>query len=229
MPKHNPITDNIDRSTEVYTASGKDARKDAVLAEIAAQPIGSVAGDPRPGVAFNVLPAQAVYFARNRSSELPRKVITQSYSARQHIPEKLQQKYHMDGATIAQQIDRGLANYDETETAIEPVDKVLMWDSKRYVIRCSREPGKPGEWQPIPEGLWDLYLGNYERMHHADAQVRKEEGDRLRGVMGGKNIVFEEGERPNEWAYIEFRREEITSEPVATDREKIYQGVPIEI
>ena len=226
----NPITGSPDRSTEAYTESGKPASKAMIEADVLSRPLGSMPGDPIPGVARNSRPPTAIYFARNLSNQVKRKVLVgKAVSAAQHIDEKVQQKYHMDGATIKEAVNMGTGDFNTYDMKVEPVDKVLMADSQRFVIRCSRTEGEPGEWTPITEALYEIWLGNWERRNHADEQTRREELRRISNTNDGSSPVFEEGTARNEVAYIEFRREEILTAPVAADREKIYAGMKVEI
>lgn len=221
MSQINKITGNYDRST--------DSGKTAIEAELFASPLGSKVGDPRPGIAQNARPAQAIYFARNLSNKVERKVLRRAVSAVQRVPESVQRDYHMDAAEIQDKTNRGLADFNTYELAVDPIDKQMMFDSRPYIVRCSREKGKEGEWTPIPEGLYELYLGSYDRRNSSDEQVRREERVHMTNANQGRSIVFEEGAERGEWAYIEMRREEIKTAPVAADRERIYQGVAVEI
>lgn len=234
MAEINKVTGNFDRSTN----SGKSA----IIEEVYSSPIGSQAGDPRPGVAFNALPASAVYFARNLSHKEPRKVLRKAVSAIGHVPEEIQQKAKLDESTIRDMVNHGLQDFSEYDYVIDPVDKVFYADGKPYAVRCSREKGHAGEWTPIPESVWDLQLGNFNRMHGiatidpmtnkpraVDPFDKADEQTKLSGRFAGRGVAFEEGTDRGEWAYIEMRREEIVSEPVAVDREKIHAGIRIEI
>ena len=235
MSKINPITGTPDRSTEVYTETGKPAMKTLVEADVLAKPLGTVVGDPRPGYAQNARMPTAIFFARNLSNKVERKVLKgKAVSAAQQVPEKVKAKFGMDGEAIKDAINMGRADFNEYEYKISPVHKKLMADSQTYLIPASEKEGEAGPWVPIPESLYELWLGSWERRHALnkdgtpDTQVRREESTRLANSISS-SVVFEEGTDRPELAYIEMKREEIITAPIAADREMVYAGVKIEV
>jgi hypothetical protein len=226
MPKINEVTGNIDRSTSVAND---------IMEDLSRTPVGRQAGDPIPGVALNARPAEAVYFARNLSHQVERREVTEAVSALGHVDEKVQLSAHLDGATIKEQVNKGIADYDTKPYHLSPVHQVLRFDSREFVIPASLVPGEPGEWTPVPEGLAELNIGSHSRLNALDRttggpdnQTRKDEQNRLAQTFRGRNICFAEGTKRSEWSFIEIRRQELVSQPIAVDVAKLYPGMKVE-
>jgi len=111
---------------------------------------------------------------------------------------------------------------------VDPLHQELTFDSRRYVIPANLTPGEPGEWVPIPEGCAELQVGSYARRKSSDPQERKDEMNKINQVHRGRNACFEEGTKRGEWAFIEIRRQELVSQPVAVDVAKLYPGMRVE-
>lgn len=222
MSKINAITQNYDRST--------DSGKAAIEAELQGAPIGSMPGDPVPGLSYRRPGSQAVYFARNISNQVEREVTTATLSAIGVVSEELKKKFSLDGEAIKDRVNRGLLPANITDLKLEVIDKVFRYDGKSYLIPASRTKGEAGPWVPIPEGVWDLLLGNYDIIHGKDEFSRRDEMTQLAGRWGGKCVAFAEGTERKPWQYVELKREEISEAPVAADREKVYPGgIAVEI
>jgi hypothetical protein len=213
-------------------AHAVDTGKGEVLDSLMAAPLGAVEGDINPNIARNAKGITAVYFARNLSATLKRRVVEKGVSLARGYDDKAVKKYHgdMDGEEVRKQaIHRDMNVY---EVKVVPVRKVLKFNNALIEIPVD------GTEVSIPEGLWDLHLGNYERIRSEDILVRSAEYERLSNRWCSPmtpNPVYEAGqERPTDsedrpYGYIEFRRQEIHVQQATQDLTRVYAAEGVEV
>jgi hypothetical protein len=206
-----------------------DTGKAAIVADLESRPVGTASGDPVPGVARNAKASKAVYFARNLSHQVERRVPVRVVSALGHVPEDVQAKYHLEGSQIKEMVNYGLGDFDEYEMRVAPAHKVFRVDGEPYLIPAASEKGEPGPWVPIPEALYDLLVGNWEIRNGPDVMARNEHMKLVHARWGGKCIAFEQGQTRQPHQYIELRREEMKTVAVAADKQKVYAGIAIDV
>ncbi len=231
----NVITGNADRSTTPELID--------IATDLAQRPLGRVASDPVPGVAFNARPSNAVYYMRNMSCVLKRKFVADTIGTQQ-ITEKDKARYGLDGEVIRDRVNRGLARFEDVVDEVNPTHWVGRFDSQEYLIPAAADEngvakaGEPGPWKVVPEGLIDIHLGNADRLagydgdpehkRKPDAQIAKAEHARVNQSCGGRPIFFWEGDDPGPWAFIEVRKELMETVAVAIDAKHIRAGMQIQ-
>jgi hypothetical protein len=208
-----------------------DTGKQDVLDSLQLAKLGTVEGDINPNIARNAKGVTAVYFARNLSASIKRRVPGKTVTIGRNYDDPAVKKYHggMDGEEVRRQsIHRDMSVY---EVKVVPVRKVLKFNNALIEIPVD------GTEVSIPEGLWDHHLGNYERVRSEDTLVRSEEYTRLsyRWTETSPNPVFESGtDRPTDsedrpTAYIEFRRQEIHVQQATQDQTRVYAAEGVEV
>lgn len=214
----NPITGSPDRSTGFSKLAQMESVKE--------MPLGAQ-GERNPNVAANAVPPKALYHARNVSSTVKRRVVKHFVNdSMDSYPQEVLDHYGIDRIELKKRCQtRDMNIYEEKAV---PIRRGLVFNNRVTVVEPGPE-GKPGEWKPIDEGIVDLYLGNWERMHSSDPKVRETEGLRIARKLDGKPVCFWEGQDRPPSAYIEIRREEITVAPVAADNANIFADQAIEI
>jgi hypothetical protein len=241
----NKITQSADRTTTPEMVD--------VAIDLAGRPLGRVAGDPTPGVAFNLRPANAVYHARNVSSLYPRALVLDSVSAPEEVPvsDKLRELFPgVDAQTMKKNVNTGRARYEDISVDLHPVHQVVTFDGKDYLLKAAENAdhtaniGQPGEWTLVPEGLIDINLGNPDRLagydgdpehkRKPDLQIAKAEKNRVAELAGGRPMFFWEGDdqgkdpKGRPWAFIEVRKEEMETVALAIDAKQIRAGMKIQ-
>lgn len=122
---------------------------------------------------------------------------------------------------------RAKAFFDDVspkEMRKQPVDVALTFDSGMYVIPAYAE-GHDGEaahaapWVEVPDGVYDLYVGNFHRLR--DPRERAKELERVRSKRA--DFVIRPGSK-NPAAFLEFERTVIEPKAMAVDMERVFAG-----
>jgi len=207
------------------------------LMDAEARPFGTAPEDRKFQAPANYVPPPARIYMRNWSRTQSYKRIWIPVSFRRGAEEaltqdkKLAEIYNVD--TLFKRVADG---FDMTryKTEVHPVAFRFKVDNEVWTI----PPAKDAQSEPpkveVPEGAWDLFLGNYERMHAVDrhtgapnAAVIGEEKTRLAFSWRNRhNPVLkytddgESNDIKNEFGFIEFIREPIR--PMAEVQDKEY-------
>lgn len=214
-------------------AQDVDTGKGAVLDSLTAAPLGSVEGDINPNIARNAKAMTAVYFARNLSGTLKRRTIDIAVTVGVGYDNPKVKKYwgNMDGEEIRKQCAQG-RDMNLYKNDVYPVRKVLKFNNQLIEVPVD------GTEISIPEGLWDIYLGNYDRIRSKDNLTQSQEYERLSNRWcspGTPNPVYEAGTEPpkdhdgRQTAFIEFRRQEIHVQQATQDLTKVYASEGVEV
>ena len=197
--------------------------------ELAQMPLGHQDGDPNPQQPFTTGKTPARIFLRNHSAKMKRKYVEVGVSFRRGAAEALQADAELrkvyNIATLEAARERGIDKNVYREK-IQPVIFAPMFDGKRYPV----PPAKPGEDEPpliqVPEGIWDLLCGNYERMRSSDARVQADEQTRFANSQVWKHspvryitIDGKRTEKENPFGFIEIERRTEKFEPIIPDME----------
>ena len=145
-------------------AGGANVRQ---WAELEQAPLGSRHGE-NLGVPVNYVIPPARIYVKNYSRTLSRKEIAVAVSARRGAEEalaynngELMKTYNVD--TLIKRIESGV-DMNRYTTHIHPVAFVVIVDGQATVI----PPAVNAETEPpeveVPDGAWDVFLGNYDRM-----------------------------------------------------------------
>ena len=112
---------------------------------------------------------------------------------------------------------------NEYEKAIKPCKAKLTWNNQDWVIPPAKDPKQDPQWFYVPEGVWDLYLGNYDRMNSSNATEKMQEMMKLSQRFAGReNPAVQKDEDGNVISgYVEFAREEISPQSRAVDSDQL--------
>jgi hypothetical protein len=197
--------------------------------ELKNNPLGLGQGDPSFMSTFGAKLPKARIFLRNWSGRQKRTYVKTAVSFRRGASKLLQEdaelrKIH-NIATLNEAIKEGI-DMNKYAEKIQAVIFAPMFNGRRYPI----PPAKAGEEEPpliqVPEGMWDILMGNYERMNSVDIRIRSEEETRFANSQHGKHspilFITEDGKRrmkENPFGFIEIERRTEHMEPVAPDTE----------
>jgi hypothetical protein len=191
-------------------------------------PLGMAPGDPNFNMPFgSKLPAARV-FLRNHSTKQIRRFKQVAVSARRGAAQalaadkKLREIYNMATFYDAVKAGEDMNVYGEKKQSVLYAPK---FDGRTWSIPPARGEEEPVAVQ-VPEGMWDILMGNYERMHSPDARIRSEEAVRFANSQVFKNsyilFVTVDGKRTmndNPFGFIEIERRTEKFEPVHVDSE----------
>jgi hypothetical protein len=191
-------------------------------------PLGLAQGDPNLSMPFGSKMPSARIFLRNHSTAQIRKFKKVAVSARR-------------GAAQALAADKSLREIYNMATfydAVKAGEDMNVYGSKKQSVLFAPKfdghewkiPPAKGEEEPpkvqVPEGLWDILCGNYERMNSPDIRIRTEEMTRFANTQVFKTsfvlFVTVDGQRQmldNPFGFIEVIRETERYAPVQVDSE----------
>jgi hypothetical protein len=197
--------------------------------DLKSNPLGMSPGDPSFSAPFNHGAAQARVFLRNWSASQKRKYVKIPVSERRGAAKALVADKELgriyNVATLHEAIKEG-QDMNVYDFQIRPVLFAPLWDGKRWPI----PPAPNAEDEPpsvqVPEGLWDLLMGNYERMNSPIEKERSDEAMRLATSMLFKHssILFvtidgKRSMRDNPFGFIEISRVTEKMAPVSPNTE----------
>lgn len=213
-----------------------------IIFNLNSQPLGTLAGEATLQTPFNTPKQRANVYVVNHSRVKERRVCVVPVSSLSGAEEALRHKSaegkaYREAYGNAENLYKAALRKDMSiyEDRIEPVMFVINFDGRKYVIAPAPEsdPNSPPVEQ-VPDGVWDLYCGNYERMSAIkdrgdgvavpDQQERSAETQRLalrwarkhnpvwRQVVDGSPRTSE-----NPFGFIEFIREVPKEAPIRVD------------
>jgi hypothetical protein len=198
--------------------------KAMVMLDLQTNPLGMKGGEANLQAPFNSASPTARVFLVNWSATERRKYTKVAVSFKRGAAKalaadaQLAKVYNLSTIREAVADGQDMSVYDYK---IAPALFAPMWNGVRYPI----PPAKDKDSQPlrvqVPEGLWDLLMGNYERMHSDDPKERAEESMRLAISQTWKHspilrVRIDDAveERDNEFGFIEIVRQTEHLEPV---------------
>lgn len=128
-----------------------------------------------------------------------------------------------------------------TIVKLAPIDALLAWDNQVWIVPALDDHGKPAPWCKVPEGVLDLYYGNWKRLHEMSPKERSTELEAVRSrrrdfiVRRPQNEDFmkahetEVADKDNPFAFIVFDRQVVKPTAVAVDMERVYAGHAMEV
>jgi hypothetical protein len=203
------------------------------------RPFGTMPGESA-GMPMNYRPPTANIYVRNWSRTQSWKRLWIPVSMRRGADEalmrnkELQKIYNADMMYRAVEDGKDMSLY---RTEIHPVifnitipggpdGKMGSFPSRLLAIPPAIDADTEPPKVRVPEGTWDLYLGNYERMRSQDP-LERQEARRQWALYWGRrhNPVFrvtddgESEDRNNEFGVLEFIREPIVAVETQLDKE----------
>jgi hypothetical protein len=194
-------------------------------------PLGSLPGEQGLQAPYNGSVQNVVVRVRNLSATVKRKVAKEYVSWRRGgevtLADKKYAEQHFGNTSSVDQLRMRAANNEDMnlyDYRVEPQAFVLRFDNKRYEIPPFDQDGNPAPWITVPSGVWDLYMGNWERMHSKSGRERANEMTMLNGRNLNRFVIGESNS-----GYLEFSREEIKVTEVLVDQERVRTGSLIEV
>jgi hypothetical protein len=202
------------------------SEKWAVMQSLSTEPLGTVGAEAALQSPFNQKPTSVIVKVKNWSAQIPRKVLKTPISFKRGA-ERLTEKQKGGMTTEAIQIASFTQDMSIYEDSIKPVKAVLTWNGQAYMIPPSASKEEEPVAVTVPDGVWDLYLGNYDRMRDPDPNVRVQEATLLALRRGGRTSpVIERDPHTGEISsgFLEFIREEVRPQAVAVDKAALSAG-----
>ena len=208
----------------------------AVLQDLVSTPLGSAPGDPTPELAYNRAPGDDLvrWFVRNWSGNQSRRYIKEYVSlfggGEVTAKEKQAKGEPFSIEDLRSKIARG-QDASIVADGTKAVPAILTGDSKKFLIEPSKDPKKEPPWIPITGTVFDLYYGNYDRIHGGDAREAAKELESLALRRRVDPVIrFDKKGRPtNPFGYLEFKREVMEPKTMAVDAEEVFAGEYIEV
>jgi hypothetical protein len=221
-----------------------------VIQALNSSPLGTLAGEANLQTPFNATPRTPNVYVVNHSRKKVRRVCVVPVSSLSGAEEALMYHSEKDGEKCRGAKECKGAEYRQTfgnaenlykaavrrdmsiyEDKIEAVFFTINFAGIKYSIEPATEadPDNPPV-EKIPEGAWDLYCGNYERMHSTlpdgrpDSKAVGEEVQRLALRWSRKHnpvwIITDDGvadPNKNPFGFVEFIREIPKEAPIRVD------------
>lgn len=197
--------------------------------EIKNTPLGLAQGDPQFGTVLGAKLPTARIFLRNHSAKQKRKFVKVAVSERRGAAAALQADAELrklyNIATFREAVKDGV----DMNVYSEKIERVLfapMFDGQRYPIPPARGVDEEPPAVQVPEGLWDMLMGNFDRMNSPDIRIRSDEQTRFANSQAFKHsaILFvtidgKRSMRDNPFGFIEIERRTEKMEPIMPDAE----------
>jgi hypothetical protein len=192
-------------------------------------PLGAGQNEANLTAPFNAAVSKARIFLINHSANISRRYVKVPVSFKRGAAQALQADAELrklyNISTLREAVAEGqdMNVYGEKKSAVMYAP---TWNGKTYPIPPAKDENSPPPRVQVPEGLWDLLMGNYERMNSSDPRERAEEAVRLANSFIAKRnpvlYVTVDGERTtrdNPFGFIEIERVTEHMEPVSPDTE----------
>jgi hypothetical protein len=229
--------------TQLKSEAAREAAM-AILADIEARPFGTGRGE-NTNMPANYVPPPANIYLRNWSRTRIWKRLWIPVSARRGAEDalreskKLREIYNVD--TMSRKADSG-TDMNLYKEEIFPVlfqvkrpggpDGKMGSHPSNMLEPLYVPPSPDGELPPpkvmVPEGTWDIYCGNYERMRSADHRIKQEAQQQYANYWRYlHNPVFRitddgvETDKSNPFGFIEIIREPIRQMETPMDKDWI--------
>jgi hypothetical protein len=211
-------------------------------AQAGARPLGTLAGEPIPGLPYNAPGVRPKIYFINHSRTKARNVVKFGVSFRRGARQAMAGDKVLKAEFVGPQ-----AVYDEVkegrdmnvyEHKIVPAVYRFQHNNRWYYIKPAPEddPENPEPMLVVDDGVWDRFMGNYQQMHSQDARERDAALLRLTGMWPAPytrnpvfKAVYQEGdetlvedvgdESRQEFGYIEIRRVIEKEAPQTVDRD----------
>lgn len=207
--------------------------KAQVAADLGMQPLGTGGGEPGQ-VAANATKDIVLVKVRNLSAVHARRCVIERVSfVRGGEQYEGDVRRESKGRNV---IDlnalRARAMFDDVSPTVEKIEAInvaLTFDSGLYLVPAYAEghegdPEHAAPWVEVPDGVYDLYVGNFQRLN--DPRERSKEIERVKSRR--LDVVLRPGAK-NPWAFMEFQRQVVRPMPTAVDAERIYSGDLVEV
>lgn len=208
-----------------------------VLTELQSVPYGQGQGDLGPGGALNRTSSDEYIrcYVRNWSASVERDFVYEAvsqYQGGEKSRELAMQKGENFNLEELREKHRLGHQSDIIHRGVKAIPKVeLKFDGKYFPVTASKDPKKDPEWIGIPQGVMDLYYGNYDRLHSLDKNEANKELELVRGRRRTDPCIRRNarGDNTNKFGYLEFKREVIEPSALAVDADHVFTEDFIEV
>jgi hypothetical protein len=178
---------SVGEQTEYSFPSNAPSAKALILLDLQQNRLGSGPGEGNLQTPYNYVPPKARIFVVNLSALRERKMVKVAVSGKRGAAEALRSDTELrktyNVATLREDAASG-QDMNLYYEAIKPITYRMTWDNREYFIPPAttenmEEMVEGKDYFRVPDGLWDKYLGNYERTHSADPRDKAEELQRL--------------------------------------------------
>lgn len=204
-----------------------ESSKALIELDLKTAPLGQGPGDPNLALPFNATAIRPRVYIVNRSATQPRRIVKVAVSGRRGAREALMAdellRKDFTPQGIYDEANKGADMNVYEDGIIKPVVLRVTFNSEPFFIypaKCKTDKdGKvleiieKEEPHLVPDGVWDLYLGNYDRMHSDDHRVVGTEAERLAVTWTQRrNPVFQYHDElgkhltDNPFGFVEFIR-----------------------
>lgn len=187
-------------------------------------PLGSLPTERHLAAPYNAAPQAAIVEVRNLSASVERLVVKEAISIRRGGDAALKRGPYSGKEYVGTSVDQLRWRVAQGENMnweikqVKPTDWILRHNSQEWVIWYNnpKDPNGGGEppWIAVNEGAWDLYMGNWERMHSEDVREKQREAQRLQGRGYFKYVLHDD----NPYGFLEFRRRPIEAQQIDVDK-----------
>jgi hypothetical protein len=194
-----------------------------VLQNLMQTPLGRADGEANLQVPFNQGPTTVVVRVRNHSRTATRKLLKAavSYAGNSAYEPEVLEKYKGQSPESIQKtaMTRDMNVY---ATGTKAVKARLPFDGKDYIIPPAKSESEEPQAVIVPEGMWDLYMGNWNRMNGTQ-QEKTEELNRLASRFAGRENPAMKFDRNGnvQSGYLEFIREEVRPSSMSLDADSL--------
>jgi hypothetical protein len=208
-----------------------------IMDSIAMQPLGSLNDEAHLRSPHNRGTENVLVRVRNLSAVKSRRYFHEDRPSwlrgGEQLEKEIKKRYPTFDLSTARRdafVGGGVTLENIVKEGIKPVDAVVTFDNEKYKIPYKDEQGNNAPWIDVPEGVYDLYFGNFARLNSSDPRERSNEMEAVKNRRGNldKNVVIRPGEA-NPWAFLEFERRVIKPETFAIDVEQVYADRLMEI
>ena len=190
-----------------------------LLADLKDNPLGTAVNEANLQTPFNATGVRPKVYVVNHSGVRTRRVVKVGVSEYRGADEALRESKDLRARgwnvdTLTREARRRDMNL--YEDVIKPIVWAIPFDGRTYYIPPAKfdEDGNVIEGlELVPDGVWDFYLGNYDKMHSPDHREREDAAKRVALYWSHrKNPVLIEDDngqvtqRDNPFGFLEFRR-----------------------
>jgi hypothetical protein len=210
---------------------GLNSSKALIALDLQNNPLGSVQGEANLQSPFNAVQQAPRVYVVNHSATVKRRWVKVAVSGRRGAREALAADPSLRKDFTPQSIYDEVRGGQDMNVYVEGIKPVVLkmefngrsffispaeceyeYDKDKNIVKVVRVI-KEAQLQLVPEGLWDLYLGNYARMRSTKQDERSHEHERIAVAWTQRYnpalIINDDGEkqtRNNPFGYVEFIR-----------------------
>lgn len=197
----------------------------AILASLQNMPLGMGDQEANLQIPFNASKDLVVVRVRNLSATRKRKFYTSRISpfrgGDEYEDEMREKKKPINMDRLKRDAYQGM-DVSPTAYDVKPAMCTLTFDNGKYEIPAvDARTGDLAPWTSVPEGIYDLYYGNYERLTNGTPKERSDEISQVQSRRA-HDYVIRGSDDNNQWAFLEFERVVTRPQAIAIDTKHAY-------